>query len=102
MRRRFPLTLSPLVALSLLVVLSGIAFAVTLGGDATADPPAAALADLASTSELTGQAGLQGCTSTPPVRVCTFQGQCCRCPCSFIGTCGSIGGQLICVCPCAQ
>lgn len=112
MRRRFPMMPLSVLALSLLVAVSAIALALTVGGDATADSPAVVtVASHAAPSLLESQqpslftTSASGCTtpSKPvPHTGCIREGQCCRCPCDFVGTCSTFQGELICICPCAQ
>lgn len=101
--------LLPVVALTILAALTVVALAFSLG--IGADSPAAlTTTETAATSPVTEPAPLpfttsaKGCTATLPVphTGCVREGQCCHCPCDFVGTCDSVGGQLLCVCPCAQ
>lgn len=98
-----------ILAVILLVVLGTTALVFALGGEASAGSTAltaaaspAATQDFESPEAALFGASASGCTP-PPVQTCTFVGQCCRCrPCGEVGTCGTLAGQLVCICPCAQ
>lgn len=95
MRRPLPLLLS------MFLVLCAAALGWTLlATDTVADPVFPSAQELEASLSLPTALHCDPSPSTSTQ--CTREGQCCRCPCNATGVCDTLGGQLVCVCPCAQ